>query len=238
MILFKKFLPLSAIFLTACSVKTPVGPVNVSGTKYYCRGEWHYPQNYYEYDEVGLGSWYGDKFQGRPKATGEKFDKLEMTAAHRTLPIPSVARVTSLKTGKSIIVVVDDRGPFCYKGRIIDLSYGAAKSLGIHNSKPSTVRIQVLVSDSLVLSRYIAKNCKKRKDPSGRSWAQLYFQEIRKSTPVHFFPRSRNISTEATSQNQPKIPQKKKSIIAFKKTNSSKVKKKRYNNLGSYLKKI
>jgi rare lipoprotein A (peptidoglycan hydrolase) len=76
--------------------------------------------------------------------------------------------------------VIDDRGPFVYAGRIIDLSYNAAKELGIQNRKPSMVRVEVLVEDSLMLSRYIATHCKGHRDPAGRSWCQLYFQEIKK----------------------------------------------------------
>ena len=176
----KRFLCIVAIFFVGCATRTPVGPVHMSNKAYFCRGEWHHPQNYYEYDEVGIASWYGDDFHGKAKASGERFNKMALTAAHKTLPIPSVVKVTSYKTGKSIIVVVDDRGPFVYNGRIIDLSYNAAKALGIHHMKPSTVRVQTLVSDSLKLSQYIGWNCKNKKDIYGRSWAEVYFQEIRK----------------------------------------------------------
>jgi rare lipoprotein A (peptidoglycan hydrolase) len=178
MTLIKPFIALT-MFLYGCSgVKTPAGPICVSCKPYCVRGSWHYPQTYYEYDETGLASWYGDDFHGKAKATGEKFNKLAMTAAHKTLPIPSVVKVTNLRSGKSVVVVVDDRGPFCYKGRIIDLSYSAAKVLDLHRYKPSPVRVQTLVSDSLKLSYYISQHCKRRKDPFGRSWSQLYFQEI------------------------------------------------------------
>ena len=175
----KKLMILFSIFWVGCSTRTPVGPVHMSGKTYYCRGTWHHPQDYYEYDEVGIASWYGDGFHGKAKASGEKFNKLAMTAAHKTLPIPSVVKVTSYVTGKSVIVVVDDRGPFVYKGRIIDLSYSAAKALGIHRFKPSQVRVQTLVADSLKLSQYIAYKCKNKRDPHGRTWAELYFQEIK-----------------------------------------------------------
>jgi rare lipoprotein A len=130
------------------------------------------------------------------KATGEKFNKNAMTAAHRTLPLPSVVRVTNLRNGKSVILVVDDRGPYCYTGRIIDLSYGAAKVLDLHRFKPSEVRVQTLVADSIKLSRYIATYCKNRKDPFGRTWAQLYFQEI-----LGINPKRR---TSLTKQPRPK----------------------------------
>ena len=175
-----------SIIISGCSHKTRPGGTNVSSKPYRCRGQWYYPQNYYEYDEIGLASWYGDDFHGNKKATGEPFNKNDMTAAHRTLPLPTVVKVTSMKTGKSVKVVVDDRGPYVYKGRIIDLSYGAAKKLGISKLKPHKVRVQSLPKDSLRLSNYIKKHCKRRKDPHGRSWSELYFQEIAKTQPRKF----------------------------------------------------
>ncbi len=214
---YRKFVYVSLIFLVGCATRTPVGPVHMSDKNYFCRGSWHCPQNYYEYDEVGIASWYGDAFHGKAKASGEKFNKMAMTAAHKTLPIPSVVRVTSYKTGKSIIVVVDDRGPFVYKGRIIDLSYNAAKALGIHHLKPSAVRVQTLVSDSLKLSQYIGWNCKNKRDVYGRSWAEIYFQEIRKD--------GMNLYTE------PKI------YTPKHKTSKNSIQK-RPKSLGKYLKKV
>jgi rare lipoprotein A (peptidoglycan hydrolase) len=186
-----RFLCAAALLLAGCSsvTRTKVGPICVSCKPYYCRGSWHYPQEYYEYDEVGLASWYGDQFQDRQKASGEKFDKMSMTAAHKTLPIPSVVRVTNERNGRSVIVVVDDRGPFFYRGRIIDLSYAAAKVLNLHKCKPSPVRVQTLVEDSLKLSMYIKHHCKKRRDPLGRTWYQIYKQEI-KGERLHFYDRS------------------------------------------------
>ncbi|MDR1233838.1 MAG: septal ring lytic transglycosylase RlpA family protein [Holosporales bacterium] len=175
-----------AILYGCTPVKTPAGPTRISCRPYFVRGSWYYPQTHYEYDETGLASWYGPECHGKPKATGEAFNKLTMTAAHRTLPLPSVVKVTSLVNGKSIIVVVDDRGPYGYRGRIIDLSYGAAKNLGVSRLKPSMVRVQCLVSDSLNLSRYIHSYCKRRKDPFGRTWAQLYFQEILGIRPQYY----------------------------------------------------
>jgi rare lipoprotein A (peptidoglycan hydrolase) len=171
--------------LCGCSsVKTPAGPTCVSCKPYHCRGSWHYPQRYYEYDEVGLASWYGDDWVGKPKATGEPFNKNAFTAAHRTLPIPSIVRVTSLRNGRSIIVLIDDRGPFVYEGRIIDLSCAAARELNVHMYKPSPVRVECLVGESLRLSQYIARYCKHRRDPYGRSWIQIYYQEIAKTHPM------------------------------------------------------
>jgi rare lipoprotein A len=134
--------------------KTHVGKVARSSRPYYCKGRRYRPQRFYEYDRVGLASWYGGKFHGRSKAFGETFNQYEFTAAHKTLPIPTVVRVTNLRNSKSAIVIVDDRGPYC-SGRIIDLSYAAAEFLDLHRYRPSPVRVQSLAKESLRLSNYV-----------------------------------------------------------------------------------
>ena len=173
----------SLLLLCGCQQRTPLQYTYVSSRPYTVRGARYVPQKHYEYDQVGLASWYGvtDGFDGKPKATGETFNCMEMTAAHRTLPLPSVVKVTNLRNNKSIVVIVDDRGPYCYRGRIIDLSFMAAKKLDIHRCKPAQVRVQSMVQDTLLLAKYIAQNCKNRKDRYGRSWSQIYFQEIAKN---------------------------------------------------------
>jgi rare lipoprotein A len=80
--------------------------------------------------EVGIASWYGRPFHGRRTATGERYDMNRLTAAHKTMPLPSYARVRNLENGRELIVKVNDRGPF-YSGRVIDLSRAAARKLGI-----------------------------------------------------------------------------------------------------------
>ena len=91
--------------------------------------------------ESGLASWYGRKFHGRRTASGEVYDMYAMTAAHRTLPLPSYARVSNPLNGRSVIVRVNDRGPFT-KDRVIDLSYTAAQKLGVFGvAKVEIVRI-------------------------------------------------------------------------------------------------
>ena len=77
----------------------------------------------------GVASWYGRRFNGQPTSSGERYDMYAMTAAHTVLPIPSYARVTNLANGRSVVVRINDRGPF-HSGRIIDLSYAAAHKLG------------------------------------------------------------------------------------------------------------
>jgi rare lipoprotein A len=95
------------------------------------------------YSERGVASWYGREFHGRRTSSGEVYDMYAMTAAHKTLPLPTTARVTSLTTGRSIIVRINDRGPF-RKGRLIDLSYGAARELGFVSAGTDMVEVQVL----------------------------------------------------------------------------------------------
>lgn len=95
------------------------------------------------YDETGIASWYGTKFHGNPTANGEVYDLYLATAAHRSLPIPSYARVTNLGNGREVIVRVNDRGPF-HAERLIDLSYAAAVRLGFVDQGTARVRVQVL----------------------------------------------------------------------------------------------
>lgn len=97
------------------------------------------------YDETGTASWYGRRFHGRRTSSGEPFDMYAVTAAHRTLPLPSYVSVTNLDTGRTIIVRVNDRGPFHDPGeRIIDLSYAAAVKLGMAGSGTARVRVQAV----------------------------------------------------------------------------------------------
>jgi len=93
------------------------------------------------YRERGIASWYGRKFHGQKTSIGERYDMYAMTAAHPTLPLPSYARVTSLANGRSVIVRVNDRGPF-HAGRIIDLSYTAAFKLGILQDGSGGVEVE------------------------------------------------------------------------------------------------
>lgn len=93
--------------------------------------------------QVGKASWYGPHFQGKETASGETFDMYDLTAAHRTLPLGSVVRVTNLKNGNQVTVRINDRGPV-YRSRIIDLSYKAAKLLGLKSEGIQTVRLEVV----------------------------------------------------------------------------------------------
>jgi rare lipoprotein A len=96
------------------------------------------------YKERGLASWYGRKFHNQKTSTGEIYDMYAMTAAHPTLPLPSYARVTSIASGKSVVVRVNDRGPF-HPGRIIDLSYAAAYRIGIAQRGSGEVEVESIL---------------------------------------------------------------------------------------------
>lgn len=98
--------------------------------------------------ESGVASWYGTKFHGRRTASGELFSMYGLTAAHRTLPIPSYARVRHVKTGKSVIVRINDRGPF-HSSRVIDLSYAAAVKLGMASAGNAQVEVTRLTFDDI-----------------------------------------------------------------------------------------
>ncbi len=104
------------------------------------------------YRERGISSWYGTKFHGKKTANGETYDMFAMTAAHKTLPLPSFVRVTNLKNGRSVVVRVNDRGPF-HDNRIIDLSYAAAIKLGIHKTGTGFVEVQTVEPEEVVSTK-------------------------------------------------------------------------------------
>jgi rare lipoprotein A len=103
-----------------------------------------------DFTQRGIASWYGKKFHGQRTSSGEAYDMYAMTAAHPTLPIPSYARVTNLANTKSVIVRINDRGPFLHD-RVIDLSYVAAHKLGIINNGSAEVEVQSLAPDAVIL---------------------------------------------------------------------------------------
>jgi rare lipoprotein A len=109
----------------------------VFGKRYYTRSDSK------DYKERGIASWYGSKFHGRRTSSGEVYDLYKMTAAHRSLPLPTYARVTNLRNGRSIIVKINDRGPF-HNNRIIDLSYVAAAKLGILEHGTGLVEVEAI----------------------------------------------------------------------------------------------
>lgn len=171
-----KFLPLlAALMLTACA-ETQFG-ANVAknltrdtqsqgmykvGNPYLIDGQEYYPQENFNYSETGIASWYGPGFHAQRTANGEKFDQNELTAAHRTLQMPSLVRVTNLDNGRSVVLRVNDRGPFA-RGRIIDVSSKAADLLGFKGKGTAKVRVETLPAES----RRIAEDAKAGRDTRG-----------------------------------------------------------------------
>lgn len=117
------------------------------GSSYKIKGKRYYPSEAYNLTETGTASWYGPGFHGKLTANGEIFDKNEMTAAHRTLQMPSIIKVTNLANGRSAILRVNDRGPFAHD-RILDVSERAASVLGFKEKGVANIRLEVVADAS------------------------------------------------------------------------------------------
>jgi rare lipoprotein A len=140
------------------------------GAPYQAAGLWYVPAEQPDYDEVGVASWYGDEFDGKPTANGERFDKYSASAAHATLPMPSIVEVTNLDNGRTIRVRLNDRGPF-KSGRIIDLSRGAAQELGYMDKGTANVRVRYVGParlDGTLEPLFLASNSKTDLRPAVR----------------------------------------------------------------------
>lgn len=135
--------PALALLLSACASYAPVRdtPVKI-GRPYTVRGVTYTPAPDPGYDVLGYASWYGRE-SGNRSATGEKFRAKAIAGAHTTLPLPSYVEVTALDTGRTILVRLNDRGPFA-RGRIVDLSRGAAEQLGVRATGFAPVRVRVV----------------------------------------------------------------------------------------------
>lgn len=127
------------------------------GRPYQIDGIWYFPREDWSYDETGIASWYGEEFHGRYTADGEIFDLNSLTAAHRTLPMPVVVRITNLENGRSIKLRVNDRGPYA-AGRIIDVSRRSAQLLGFEMQGTAKVRVQIDVPDSMKVAAAAGRN--------------------------------------------------------------------------------
>lgn len=121
------------------------------GNPYKVGDVWYYPEENFHLVETGIASWYGPGFHANNTANGEVFDQSELTAAHRTLQMPSIVRVTNLENGRSVVVRVNDRGPFLH-GRILDVSRRAAELLGFLQKGTARVRIEVLEKESRIIA--------------------------------------------------------------------------------------
>lgn len=126
------------------------GGIYKVGNPYQIAGRWYYPKEDYNYSETGMASWYGEDFNGKMTANGERYNMNTLTAAHRTLPLPCIVKVTNLQNGRSIIVRVNDRGPYV-KDRIIDLSKHGAQLLGYMGQGTTKVKVEILAKESKAL---------------------------------------------------------------------------------------
>jgi rare lipoprotein A len=161
----------SAALLTGCTegklvvdqakVITNPGPAKPApykiGKPYQVNGVWYYPKADYKYSESGIASWYGPGFHGKRTANGEVYDENGLTAAHKTLPMPSMVRVTNLENGRSIQVRVNDRGPF-EAGRIIDMTRRGAQLLGFIERGTARVRVDIMPDESQQLAALASRS--------------------------------------------------------------------------------
>ncbi len=187
------------------------------GNPYQIGGRWYTPKADPGYNRVGVASWYGELFHGRYTANGEIYDMNALTAAHPTLPLPTYARVTNLQNGRSIVVRVNDRGPYA-SDRIIDMSRRSAQALGFQRAGTAKVRVQYMGlapldgNDSLERRVYASKpfarmadlsgsKRKTRKSSSRTQLAQAVSQEV-ESDPmvVASISRPRNTATPAINE--------------------------------------
>src|SRR3954453_5377278 len=122
------------------------------GSAYQINGKWYYPKVDYGYDQTGLASWYGEAFDGKATANGEVFNLNELSAAHKTLPLPSVVEVSNLRNGRSLRLRVNDRGPYV-DARIIDVSRRAAQLLGFEMAGTTPVRVRILKDESIEVAQ-------------------------------------------------------------------------------------
>ena len=188
------------LFLVGCggnimekNDSAPTNPPDVSGVlnavpknekirsdklkSYVVLGKRYYPMTTNEgYSEKGIASWYGKKFHGRKTATGEIYDMYQMTAAHKTLPLPSYAEVTNLNNGLKIIVRVNDRGPF-HQGRIIDLSYAGATKLDIIGNGTAEVEVKAINVEEYQMNEQAIKKLEVNVEPLKQdSYTEVYLQ--------------------------------------------------------------
>ncbi|MFD2262574.1 septal ring lytic transglycosylase RlpA family protein [Lacibacterium aquatile] len=201
-------LMLAAASLAACGGKTPVsssttpqtgtpstevatGGVYKVGNPYQINGVTYYPAEDYKYDETGIASWYGPGFHAKMTGNGENFDQNEMTAAHRTLPMPSFVRVTNLDNGRTVVLRVNDRGPYAHS-RIIDVSRRGAQLLGFETAGTARVRVQILPQESQQIADAM------------RSQGRTSGDQASKGAGGTFIARASNLPNEPAPQAAPR----------------------------------
>jgi rare lipoprotein A len=127
-----------------------------TGSAYEVKDEWYFPMHQPSYNETGLASWYGPGFAGKQTASGEIFNPNDFTAAHPSLPMPSIIEVTNLDNGRVVQLKVNDRGPF-HSERILDVSQAAARELGMMGKGTAKVRVRLLPRETLEYLEYARK---------------------------------------------------------------------------------
>ena len=138
---------------------------NFQNNPYKVKGKVYHPKVNINYSEEGNASWYSSWFHGRKTSSGSRYDENKYTAAHRTLPIPSVVKVTNLENNKSVVVIVNDRGPFrkpTSSKALIDLSKKAAKDLDIIQQGLAKVRVELLPNETFTLSARLKDSERKK----------------------------------------------------------------------------
>lgn len=155
------------------------------GKPYRVGSVWYYPTEDFRMTETGIASWYGPDFHGKRTANGERYDQHELTAAHRTLQMPSLVRVTNLENGRSVVVRINDRGPFAH-GRIIDVSKRAAELLGFIGKGTARVRLEVLTRES----KQMSEAAKRGMDTSRLTMADLERMENARPVAMQVAARS------------------------------------------------
>ncbi len=170
--------PVSAIDVEKLTEPTPKPePLARYGNKspYTVLGKtYHVLDRSKDYDQRGIASWYGQKFNGRKTSSGEIYSICEFTAAHKTLPLPSYVRVTNTRNGQSVVVRVNDRGPF-HEGRIIDLSYVAAKRIGLDKTGTAPVRVELVRANESSESNFNDRPRRDDNNDNGRNEVSLQF---------------------------------------------------------------
>ena len=165
------------------------------GKPYKIKGTWYYPKEDYHYSEVGIASWYGSDFHNKKTANGEKYDMNTLTAAHRTLPLPSVVKVTNLENGRSLVLRVNDRGPYA-KNRIIDISKKGAALLGYQTQGTAKVKVEVLEKESKLLKQALLG---KELPKNAYTVAQAKPSAKKKKTNLHSTPENKQLYVQAGS---------------------------------------
>lgn len=141
----------SSPYTQAAAIKDMGGAYKI-GNPYKIMGLEYTPKEDYSYSEEGTASWYGEDFHAKKTANGEDYDMNTLTAAHRTLPLPSIVKVTNLDNGRSLVLRVNDRGPYA-KNRIIDISKRGAQLLGFQAQGTAKVRVEVMPKESIALKQ-------------------------------------------------------------------------------------